>query len=664
MADKDSVTRYTWLCPTELDRERLINTVGWVRPARALMFVVLTLVLIGTAPQLGWWPLIPLAVAAVGSTLLYRNLDRRQRPEYWATAGWLLTQLMLGVGIALSGGPHSPALSWLAIAIVSLVARFSRDAIIAGLGFLAAMLVVLTVGISPSSVWHHPSELLVPAGLMFSVLIFAVALMRSDLDHRSHDKLTGLPNQSMFVEHLRLAISRLEERGGAVAVVALDLDHFRLANETLGPSAGDELLRRAAARLARATESAELLARRSADEFLVLLADSSGEQLGLGGPWESVTARAQKLAHAAQAALAEPFDVLNEDVFLGVSAGISVHEGAAAGSDLDGPIEKLLSQAQHALSAAESAGPGSVVVYDEAKPESRTRLSLITRLRKAIDREEFVLHYQPTVDLDSGETVGVEALVRWEDPKGGLVMPGEFIDVAEETGLIESLGSWVFADVCRQASEWHDEGLDLDIAFNLSPRQLWQPNLLEEMFETLAAGGVPPGMLVAEITESSMLRDPDRVAGIFAEMTSHGLRLAIDDFGVGLSSLSRLRDMPADVLKIDRSFISDITNSTPGAVMVRTIIQLAQNLAMPPHAEGIETEAQRKFLIRNGCHQGQGFLFSRARPAEEIPQFARRAQTPTVAGNGRAVLLDPPGTSAADKPSSLPTAQKPARRSA
>ena len=664
MADKDSVTRYSWLCPTELDRERLINTVGWVRPARALMFVVLTLVLIGTAPQLGWWPLIPLAVAAVGSSLLYRDLHRRQQPEYWAAAGWLVTQVMLGAGIALSGGPHSPALSWLAIAIVSLVARFSRNGIIAGLGFLSVMLVALTFGVAPSSVLHHPAEILVPAGLMFSVLIFAVALMRSDLDHRSHDKLTGLPNQSMFVEHLRLALRRLEERGGSIAVLALDLDHFRLANETLGPTAGDELLHRAAARLARATDSAELLARRSADEFMVLLSESTGEQLGFGPPSEPLTARAQKLAHAAQAALAEPFRVADEDVFLGVSAGITIHTGAPAASELEGAIDKLLSQAQHALSAAESAGPESVIVFDETKPESRTRLSLITRLRKAIDREEFVLHYQPTVDLDSGKTIGVEALVRWEDPKGGLLLPGEFIDVAEETGLIESLGSWVFADVCRQAREWHDEGLDLDIAFNLSPRQLWQPNLLEEMFETLAASGVPPGMLVAEITESSMLRDPNRVAGIFRQMTSHGLRLAIDDFGVGLSSLSRLRDMPADVLKIDRSFVSDITTSTPGAVMVRTIIQLAQNLAMPPHAEGIETEAQREFLIENGCHQGQGFLFSRARPVEEIPQFARRGQKQSVAaGNGQAVLLDGRGD-AGGKPAPLPTAESPARHTA
>jgi diguanylate cyclase (GGDEF)-like protein len=647
MADRERVTSYSWLCPTELDRERLINTVGWVRPARALMFVVLTLVLIGTAPQLGWWPLIPLGIAAVVSSLLYRNLESRRRPEYWAAAGWLVTQVMLGAGIALSGGPHSPALSWLAIAIVSLVARFSRNGIIAGLGFLSALLVALTLGVAPSSVLHHPSEILVPAALMFSVLIFAVALMRSDLDHRSHDKLTGLPNKPMFVEHLRLALRRLEERGGSLAVLALDLHHFRLANETLGPAAGDELLHRAAARLARATDSAELLARHSADEFLVLLPDiATGEQPGIGAPSEPLTARAQKLANAAQAALAEPFRMADEDVFLGLSVGITIHTATHAARTLDDVIDRILSQAQHALSAAQSAGTGEgVVLFDETQPESRSRLSLITRLRKAIDREEFVLHYQPTVDLDSGDTVGVEALVRWEDPKGGLLLPGEFIDVAEETGLIESLGSWVFAEVCRQAGEWHGQGLDLDIAFNLSPRQLWQPKLLEEMFATLAASGVPPGMLVAEITESSMLRDPDRVAGIFRQMTSHGLRLAIDDFGVGLSSLSRLRDMPADVLKIDRSFVSDITNSAPGAVMVRTIIQLAQNLAMPPHAEGIETEAQREFLINNGCHQGQGFLFNRALPGEQIPALARRAQKPNgAAPNGQTLIL--PGSAA------------------
>jgi EAL domain-containing protein (putative c-di-GMP-specific phosphodiesterase class I) len=222
------------------------------------------------------------------------------------------------------------------------------------------------------------------------------------------------------------------------------------------------------------------------------------------------------------------------------------------------------------------------------------------------------------VDLHTGELKGVEALARWEDDELGAVPPSEFIGVAEETGLIERLGVWVMDEVARQARVWDREGLHFEIAFNLSPRQLWQPNLLPRMRDRLAAADVPFDRFVVEITESSALRDFESTVALLREMTAEGFRLAIDDFGVELSSLSRLLEIPAQVLKVDRSFISALSDSPEAAVMVQMIVQLADKLGMRAHAEGVETEAQRRFLLENGCRYGQGYLFSKPAPASEI----------------------------------------------
>jgi len=292
-----------------------------------------------------------------------------------------------------------------------------------------------------------------------------------------------------------------------------------------------------------------------------------------------------------------------------------------AGEGGGGPAaatERLLGEAPSSLSAARSTGSGTLMFFARDHAASRSHLTLISRLRRAIERGQFVMHYQPSVNLHTGQLVGVEALLRWEDPERGLVSPSEFIPVAEETGLIETIGMWGFADVCQQATDWQSKGHIFDVAFNLSPRQLHQPNLLERMLETIDSTGVDPRRLVIEITESTALREPDRAIALMSAMTQHGLRLAIDDFGVGLSSLSRLREMPATFLKIDRSFVADLETSPSGVVMVKTMVQLAENLGMQPHAEGVETERQRQVLLEIGCGLGQGFLFSAAVPAEKI----------------------------------------------
>jgi EAL domain-containing protein (putative c-di-GMP-specific phosphodiesterase class I) len=314
----------------------------------------------------------------------------------------------------------------------------------------------------------------------------------------------------------------------------------------------------------------------------------------------------------------------DEEVFLDVCVGIAVL-GEESNDDPEHATEHLLTEAQNALTSAKASGGGALVFAEEQPSAKPSQLAMIARLRRAIEAEQFVMHYQPVVNLHTGRLIGVEALMRWQSNDGTMIPPGSFIPVLEETGLIEAAGAWGFNDVCRQANAWQHAGHRFDVAYNLSPRQLHQPDLLEQMVETIDQTGVDPRYLVIEITESSALADPDRAMAIMTELTRRGMRLAIDDFGVGLSSLSRLREMPASFLKIDRSFVSDLEESPRGAAMVRTIIQLAESLAMEPHAEGIETEAQRQILLESGCQLAQGFLFSRAIPAEEVLGFEARA---------------------------------------
>ncbi len=252
------------------------------------------------------------------------------------------------------------------------------------------------------------------------------------------------------------------------------------------------------------------------------------------------------------------------------------------------------------------------------------KLSLTTRLREAVHQEHWVLHWQPIYDIETGDVESLEALVRWLDPNGGLVPPGEFIPLAEELGLIEAIGDWVIAEVVRQQADWAASGLDLRVGFNLSPRQLWSAHLAEKILSKLRAGDVDPGSVVVEITESTAMADPDRTQKILSELHAWGFSLALDDFGTGYSSLARLKHMPVDVLKIDRAFIRDVHLDAGLASMVRAMIQLAQGLEMVPLAEGVETQQELEFLRGNGCRLAQGFLFSRPVPADQIPALVTR----------------------------------------
>ncbi|MGH2557342.1 MAG: putative bifunctional diguanylate cyclase/phosphodiesterase [Actinomycetota bacterium] len=429
-----------------------------------------------------------------------------------------------------------------------------------------------------------------------------------------HDKLTRLPNRAMFEELLDLALSRARRKDLAVAVLFMDLDNFKLVNDSLGHEAGDELLQQMGARLKEALRETDVVARQGGDEFLVLLSDLERGSQSARPDTETAVVAAETIAERIHEVLRRPFAVGGTEFYISASIGISLFP-------LDGNDGKtLLKNADAAMYRSKRSAPGGFTVFSKESVDPLTKLSLATRLRRAVERKEWTLHYQPIVDLRDAHLVSVEALLRWQDPSTGMVPPGEFIPLAEEMGLIEVIGDWVLEEVCRQSMAWRREGLMIEVSFNLSPRQLWHGNLVGKIIGHLQWMKINPRSVLVEITESTAMTDPDRTIRILEELHGAGLRLAIDDFGTGYSSLSRLKHMPVDILKIDRSFIRDIPADAHAMSMVKAIIQLAHGLGMVPLAEGIETEEQWRFLAENGCTLGQGFYFSRPVPASDISQ--------------------------------------------
>jgi EAL domain-containing protein (putative c-di-GMP-specific phosphodiesterase class I) len=304
--------------------------------------------------------------------------------------------------------------------------------------------------------------------------------------------------------------------------------------------------------------------------------------------------------------------------------------GVAVYPDHASDAAELLKHADVAMYQSKRVAPGGYAVYADESEDALGKLSMSTRLRKAVENQHWQLHYQPVVDLADASVVGVEALLRWNDPNGGLVPPGEFIPLAEEMGLIELIGDWVVEEVARQDAEWRAQGLELELSFNLSPRQLWQPDIASRILSRLDDGAVDPARVVVEVTESTAMTDPDRTLRILRDLHGRGLRIAIDDFGTGYSSLSRLKHMPVDILKIDRSFVRDVHADAQAGSMVQAIIQLANGLGMTPLAEGIESEQEWRFLVERGCRLAQGFYFCRPVPAHEIVAMHRRSELKVV----------------------------------
>ncbi len=415
-----------------------------------------------------------------------------------------------------------------------------------------------------------------------------------------HDALTDLPNRRLFADQLEQRTELARRKGQPLALLFLDLDRFKLINDSLGHNMGDLLIQSVAQRLMDAVRKSDIVGRLGGDEFTVIV--------------ESVTS-AQESAVIAQKlidALAEPFMLDTHEIFVTVSVGIALYpfDGDQSGT--------LIKNADAAMYRAKEHGRNNYQFYTaEMGARAMERLALETNLRRALDRDEFLLHYQPQVRLDSGEMFGLEALVRWNHPDRGLVAPSEFIPLAEETGLIVPIGAWVLRSACRQARAWRDAGgAGLRVAVNLSGRQLRQQNLVEVVRKVLDETGLSPEGLELELTESSIMHKDELTRSTLWALHEMGIRLSIDDFGTGYSNLGYLKRFPIDSLKIDRSFVRDITTDPDDAAIATAIISMAHNLKLEVVAEGVETNEQRTLLRERGCDAIQGFLVGGPAPAE------------------------------------------------
>ena len=423
-----------------------------------------------------------------------------------------------------------------------------------------------------------------------------------------HDPLTELPNRVLARDRVERAIAAARRDGQGVALLFVDIDHFKTVNDSLGHAAGDQLLQAVARRLGSALRSTDTIARLGGDEFLVVVGEMDGP------------ASARPVLDKLMTALARPVALGGEEI--PVTGSIGVAQFPEDGADFD----LLLQKADTALYRAKDAGRNAYRFYDERmNAEVTERLRLRNGLRLALDRGEFLLHYQPQLDLASGRVVGVEALLRWQHPAEGLVMPGRFIDQAEEGGLIVPIGEWVLGEACRQAAAWRDEGLpSLVVAVNLSAAQFGRGGVEAVVERSLADSGLPPQALELELTESILLRNTEQVLTVVRRLKALGVRLSIDDFGTGYSSLAYLKRFAADKLKIDRSFVADLLDDADDRAIVRAIVQMAQALELDTLAEGVESEAVATRLAELGCREAQGYWFARPLPAVECAAFLRQ----------------------------------------
>ncbi|MCK6406926.1 MAG: EAL domain-containing protein [Rhodocyclaceae bacterium] len=417
-----------------------------------------------------------------------------------------------------------------------------------------------------------------------------------------HDALTGLPNRSLLQDRVQQALIAAERSHSKVAVLFLDLDRFKGINDSLGHDVGDALLKGVAGRLLEVVRDVDTVCRLGGDEFVIILG-------AITGPDDAVM-----IAERIIEVLGEPVDALGHSLRASTSIGVSLFPDDAA----DG--QTLLKNADTAMYAAKNRGRNNFQFFSAEMNAAALRFfQLEQRLRHAVSGGELVLHYQPQVDTGTHRVCGLEALVRWHNPKSGLLPPAEFIPVAEETGLIVDLGEWVLRETCRQIREWHDAGWPrVPVAVNLSARQFQQPDLVARIAAILDAHGVAPEWLELEITESCLMQQVEASLRQMRELAEMGIRLAIDDFGTGYSSLSYLKRFPVHRLKIDRTFVRDLCTDREDAAIVTSIIGLARTLDLEVVAEGVETTAQLAALRYEGCLLCQGFLFSRPRPAEEV----------------------------------------------
>jgi diguanylate cyclase (GGDEF)-like protein len=432
-----------------------------------------------------------------------------------------------------------------------------------------------------------------------------VAERTRELEYRAtHDQLTGLSNRALLIDRLQSGICAAQREGRMVAVVYLDLDSFTFINTGLGNACGDEFLRETARRLARLVRDGDTVARIGSDEFVILL-----------GGLDSAERSSARL-NAMLAAVRQPVPLAGKDAVVTCSIGAAIYP-------LDGEeAEILLRRANSAMLRAKSSGRDNIQLYASTRDAAvAERIELETELRRAVPAGELILHYQPKLELATGRFAGAEALVRWDHPKRGLLLPASFIPLAEDSALIVALGERVLLQACLQARLWAEAGFaDKTVAVNLAARQLRDNRIIATVKHALSTTGLAPSSLELEITESSIMHDIGRATSLLHELKDLGVVISIDDFGTGYSSLSALRNFPVDKLKIDRSFIHEIESVPSAAAVVLAVISFARTLGMRVIAEGVETVGQAGFLHRHGCDEIQGYLVARPLPAEQLQQ--------------------------------------------
>jgi len=426
-----------------------------------------------------------------------------------------------------------------------------------------------------------------------------------------HDDLTGLPNRASFAEQLDAMTRRARRAGWAFAVMFLDLDRFKVVNDSLGHHAGDQLLRVAATRIQRCIRDSDMLFRMGGDEFTVLLEDVRGPE------------QTAAVAHRILEAMAEPVQLQQHEIRVTASIGMALFPR-------DDPTgERLVKSADTAMYRAKELGRNRYEFFTaEMNARVENQLVLEAALRRAVEAGEFLLHFQPRVSALNRAVVGVEALLRWRHPERGLVSPADFIPLLEETNLIVPVGAWVLDTACRQAREWRDGGLPLRMSVNISSRQFRSELLVQTVASALQSSGLEPELLELELTESLLIENTERAISIMTRFKKLGVMVSIDDFGTGYSSFSYLKQFPIDFLKVDRTFIRDLARNPKDAAIVEAIAALARSLGIGLIAEGVEEIHQAEYLRTCYCTEMQGWLFGRAVPAEEFPSLVARIVEP------------------------------------
>ncbi|MHB8914635.1 MAG: putative bifunctional diguanylate cyclase/phosphodiesterase [Thiobacillus sp.] len=460
---------------------------------------------------------------------------------------------------------------------------------------------------------RQANESLVIATMESQNLVDQIQLANSRMDHLvHHDVLTDLPNRTLLLDRLTQGIELARRQGKQLAVMFMDLDHFKHINDSLGHAVGDQLLQSVAKRLRACVRHSDTVSRQGGDEFLLLLPTIEHA--------EDAAFSAQKMLEV----LVPPHTIEHHDLHIGISIGISVYP------DDGHDAETLTKCADTAMYYAKESGRNNYKFFEQSmNVRAVQRQSIEASLRRAIERQEFVLHYQPKVNLESSAMVGVEALIRWQHPEHGLLPPAQFVPIAEDCGLILSIGRWVLHEACRQAQAWQQAGLrPITVAVNTSAIEFHDPGFLDNVRTTLQETGLAPGCLELELTESVLMRDAESTNRMLHALAKLGVKLTVDDFGTGYSSLSYLRQFPIDTLKIDQSFVNQAPGNTDNAAIVRAVIAMAKSLRLRVIAEGVETSAHHAFLLKENCDEGQGYHLGRPMEADALASLLQTGLPP------------------------------------